>query len=556
MKGFIYFSFINKKGALAALAALALCIIGCSDLTESDGIEEASGLNATALKASVVGNANATNFSHYLTKRFTNKSSRAAADTKAVIVTKNPDLLDGSDLAGIKSVYDAGGAVVLVDPAADKIEGFQDAIGHSDILGTVGAANGASGSFCDAYIFNNKGNHLVVDYTKSGREGYTITEVEVSAEGSKEESADPESAPNKEGAAARAVQPEEIVSGETETDYAAVIDEVIKWIDSPPETRNAASSARWIGIVEPVLPGGDITEITYSPSYTRVFQISSAGTTYYDGSSMTGSTTISNTQHIWFCYSLDQDRDYYLVQDDIVIPNAGMYRGVWRQYHFPLDWKECGLYMTSVSVDSKLLGENGNPVPIGGSGGGASIPYSSPMTVNEISFVTSSMGWNIGGLLGVKAGADGKVSLIGGTYGGLSFDKTTTYDIQDVGVVNRSLSDGANARFDYTTNVVSTYNTGANTMRPPASLACNTAQFTHYWRWEINKPKLYNGGNNGGGTHTDSGRFGMCTDFKIQYEEAAAWGGAGSTKRWQLNKEDPASNFTWWFPTFDRNITP
>jgi len=564
MKGFIYFSFINKKGALAVLALLALCIIGCSDLTESDGIEEASGLNATALKASVLGNANATNFSHYLIKRFPNRSSRAAADTKAIIVTKSLDALDNSDIACIKSVYDAGGAVVVVDPAADKIEGFQDAIGHSDILGTVGAANGASGSFCDAYIFNNKGNHLVVDYTRSGKQGYTITE-EVSKGDFAPESADPESAelesaPNKEESAARAVQPEEIVLGETAADYSPVIDEVIKWIETPPETRNEAGSARTanaarsLGSVNTVLPGGDITELSAAASWTRIFQVSSAGYTYYDGSDMTGTAAISNTQYVWSCYSVDQDKDYYLVQDYIVIPNSGMYRGIWRHYHFPLDWKECGLYMTSMSVDSKLLGENGNVVPLGGTGGGVSIPSSSPKTANETTNVTSTMAWDIGGIASVNIGSkdSGAAFML---FAGVSFEKKTTYSIQDVGVVNRSSCDGANARFDYTTNVVSTYNTGSNTMRPPADLACNTAQFTHYWRWEINKPKLCNGGNNGGGTHTDSGRFGMCTDFKIQYEEAAAWGGAGSTKRWQLNKEDVPSNFTWWFPIMNRNVS-
>jgi len=551
MKGIIFLSFLNRKSALTALAALAFCIIGCSDLTESDAIETSAEFNATALKASIVGNVNATNFSRYLTRRFANKSARASAGTKAIIVTKSLYALDGSDLAAIKSVYDSGGAVVVIDPAADKLKEFLEAIGHSEGFGTAGAANGASGSFCDAYIFNNSGNNLVVDYTRSSREGWTITEEDYSDEGAGEEGA----------AITKAEQPTGIEAGQTETDYAAVIDEVIKWIENPP----AADTPHTAGAraASDVQPGGDISDLSLANTYTRIFQISSAGTTYYDGSDMTGSTTISNTQYVWQCYSFDQDKEYYLVEEDIVIPNSGMYRGIWKHYHFPLDWKECGLYMTWVSVDSKLLGENGNPVPLGGtvtsgSTGGVLIPHSSPVTTNETVITQSRMDWQVGGLIGLgkkktnntNETETGGLALISG---GVTFEKYTAFNIQDLKLVNYSSSDGANARFDYTTNVVSTYSTGSNTMRPPADLAVSTAQFTHYWRWEISNPKRFNGGDNGGGTHSDTGAFGMCTNFKIQYEEAAAWGGSGSTKRWQLNKEDPASNFTWWFPAIDRN---
>jgi len=554
MKKSIFLRYLNTWGALASLAAMALFAAGCSGLTESgdiETIETSSQFNATALKASIVGNMNATNFSRYLAKRFANKSARTAADTRVVIVTKSLDTLDGGDIAAIKSVYEAGGAVVVVDPAADKIEGFQEALGHFDDMGTVRATGGIAGSFCDAYIFNNNGAHLVVDCAGSGREGYTFTEEDskvinaAGEEGSEDESA-PESADGEEEPViAKTVYPEAIDAGQTETDYAPLLDEVIKWIEAPPAQQKISVRAASGGVQ-------DITELTSAASFSHIFQVSSAGTTYYDGSDMTGSAIISNTQYVWECYCIDDDTDYYLVKEELVIPNSGMYNGIWKHYHFPLEWKECGLYMTWVSVESKLLGEYGNPVPVGGSSGGAVIPCSSPATTSGVSTISSGISWQIEAAVIVTVGQN-SASVGGVITGGVSFHKSTTYDLTDLSVVNNSQTDGANAKFDYTTNKVSTYNTGSNTMRPPADLAVSTAQFTHFWRWEVHKPKLYNGGDNGGGAHTDKGRFGMSTGLKIQYEEAAAWGGSGSTKRWQLNKEDPASNFTWWFPQIDRN---
>jgi len=518
----------RKKIVAIILAALAICAAGCPNGSDSDNPD-------TTLKASFVGPENATNFSRYLAERFTGKSAGVDADTKIVVVTKDLNDLSAGDISSVNTVYDNGGVVAVVNPNVHKIREFQAAIGHSDSLGTISAASIGTESLCDAYIFNNKGDHLLVD-TSSNNNGYTSSEKSEYASGD-DAAAEP---------ADKEISITTAAALTTKDDYSAIIDEVIKWINNPPgaseETARAARAAA----------DDDLADLTSAATYTRIFNISSAGNTYYDGSAMNGSAAITDTQYVWQCYSPSHDKDYYIVKDYIVIPNSTMYRGIWHHYHKAIEWKECALYMTSVSVNSKLLGKDGQPVPLGDtSSGGATIPESTPQTENNVTNVTSGMEWNLGG----DVSYNGEEGTTAGVSGGVTFQKSTSYDIQDVGVLNNSSSDGPNAKFDYTTNKLSDYSTSHNAMQNPAELAYNTAQFTHYWRWEVNNPKTLNGGANGGGSPSDSGRFGMNTDFNIQYEEAAAWGAAGSTKRWHLNKEDTAPNFTWWFPTLNRDNT-
>jgi hypothetical protein len=289
-------------------------------------------------------------------------------------------------------------------------------------------------------------------------------------------------------------------------------------------------------------------------SYTKLLQISAPNAKFYDHEQMSGSLITSHTQKVWSAYSKDQDIDYYIVQSEIVLPNENIYKGTWHKYHFPLEWKESALYMRGLEFNSKLLGANGQVVALGGSSGGVTIPSSNPATANNTTSVTSGMSWNVGGNVTVGGGEKGPSGSVG-VSGGVSFSKSSTVTIEDVEVVNNSMTDGANAKWNYTTNKRSTYQVSKVAMGDPANLAKNTAQFTHIWRWEVNKPKSYNGGDNGSGAATDTGRFGITTDFSYTMEEAGCAGASQSAVKYWNATISHNGEFVWWFPSIQRNNT-
>lgn len=165
-------------------------------------------------------------------------------------------------------------------------------------------------------------------------------------------------------------------------------------------------------------------------TWTYKYKYYSNGKKFYENSQ-----TISASYIITGCYSYDRNRDYYMLQQEVMMYNAGLdtfkktikdfYKG--RDYYVYAGFSR-GAYLKAVlgaSSDSKLGKADNNKYHL---------IQTSPATSQNSTTVTTGINYSISGNIGITASKSPGVS--GGVSGGVTFVDTRTTTIPDVSVKN------------------------------------------------------------------------------------------------------------------------
>jgi hypothetical protein len=177
------------------------------------------------------------------------------------------------------------------------------------------------------------------------------------------------------------------------------------------------------------------------------------------------------THYVYGCHSIDTGYDWFYIQQQCIFYSGGAMQPMKTSYN----QEGKGYYMDKIEVDSWMEGYDNNTSTVG-------MMQSSPSTANNVSTVTSGVSWNIGGEIGVsKEGASGKIS------GGVTISNSTTINISDCTVINKSNDRGNNAHWTYNFKRCDSvsYFLYAGLTNPP-DLATATFQPLNQWIWRMN----------------------------------------------------------------------
>jgi hypothetical protein len=198
-----------------------------------------------------------------------------------------------------------------------------------------------------------------------------------------------------------------------------------------------------------------------------------------DGTTQKNTTRIQTNYYVWSVYSYDNNKDYYFIEQEIIIPNGNLWHGKRKKlngwYYRSKDFWMDKLYTNNIITDSNKKVLDGNLI----------ISKYSPETVNDSTSYTSGVAWNIGAKVGVAS--DGKAGFE--LSGGVTFSNSHTWTVQDIGVTAKVMSDitTKNASWQWDTQKRAKYLASVD-ISDPANLAISTARFGATWIWVVNNP--------------------------------------------------------------------
>jgi hypothetical protein len=191
---------------------------------------------------------------------------------------------------------------------------------------------------------------------------------------------------------------------------------------------------------------------------------------------------VTDLYHIWAVYDKTNHNDYYIVQEDVTFPSAGL--GYTANHHDnggDDHYNDTAFYMWGFQSDHVALGKNSENID-----GRLVLEKNTPESANGTSTVTSGFTWGVNGSFGFNGmGGTGSVG------GSVSYTDSTTKTITDFYVQN--LTDGKSAKWYYSisSDKVPPKSDGGfwhsrtvNVGDAPV-LARTSAQFHNAWLWEI-----------------------------------------------------------------------
>jgi hypothetical protein len=197
-----------------------------------------------------------------------------------------------------------------------------------------------------------------------------------------------------------------------------------------------------------------------------------------DGTTQKRTMQIQSVFYIWTVYDYENNMDYIVVEQEITIPNSGLYEKSLRHtYHKALWYRTKDFWMKSICVDNRLLDSGGKTINTPRS----AITKFEPQTVNKLTTYTTSFSVNFLGQIGTTNGISG----------GASYNSSQSYSTTDVNAVNKVLSAApiTNARWEWTTQKGVIFTVPGFGLDDPADLAMYTATFGTVWVWIVQNPK-------------------------------------------------------------------
>lgn len=216
---------------------------------------------------------------------------------------------------------------------------------------------------------------------------------------------------------------QEITMEYTDYEYGLHADEITRWINLQPEHQQKV--ARMMSQGRSLLAGstrGGMADLT---------ELMSAQTQYYQFAVRTNDIFVSVASatviyDVWTAHDLDRHDDYYFIHQQVNSRNSGLRCGPENKKEWfdrqrgNKKWSAYGGYLSKLVSENYLDGANANNKQLR--------KYSPTTSVGSSTFSTS-VGWNLGGNVGL--GIEG---LSGGLSSGVSFEKSYSTDIQDLSV--------------------------------------------------------------------------------------------------------------------------
>ncbi len=384
-----------------------------------------------------------------LINRLTTRDYEIGPDTKAVIIDGGLLLsLSEAQSKTIKDVYDRGGSIVLSEADPKTAYDFSMSLGEEPCFIVEEETKAGQEHFCDVYIFNNHNDEYIVQDVHASIEDYTtITEGDNEIE-------------RNNGEVIRHTEDMRSFDNFTPYQYGLRADKLAIWINgnSAPHNPVGRSDASQLAAAQRVA----IDYYPTHPSHDKAKNISGSYTIIYSIVSL---------------YSFDQNVDYYAVHQEIIGSNQAMKIANWKEGK-----NTCyGFYLSRLENDHYIYGQN-NSTP------SATIQTTSPATTENARQESVSMGFNIGGDVGLST-----TGPSAGISGGYSYSESVTVTIPDVAIINKSKSDAAhlNAKWTYEVAYAKPNYNGWGTLKgfyEAPAVATNTIDTHNTWLWVVNNP--------------------------------------------------------------------
>ena len=203
-----------------------------------------------------------------------------------------------------------------------------------------------------------------------------------------------------------------------------------------------------------------------------------------DGKYQKRSTNIQTNYYDWAAHCFYENRDYYIIYQEIIIPNSNLWSQNVRETIKSLGfnvYRTKDFWMSKLWSNSKITNHNNSVLPIDKH----AISKYSPETVNNATTYTSGIDVSIGGEVGYMSGT--AYAKIGG---GVTFQNSRAWSVQDVQVLAKVMDDmySKNAKWEWITNTKPTYKSSTVSINDPAKLAITTAKFGATWVWIVDNP--------------------------------------------------------------------
>jgi hypothetical protein len=460
---------MKKKLVLTAAVVLVLGVGGCGGA--GAGSDGGYAPVKSSDRAVFLGDFAGNKFIGDFKARFTNRSAEVDGSTKVIV-------LDGSYpsndevIPAIVTAYQAGAVIVLVRPSQKQQMASTDAIEHKTALHHVSE----NASVCDMYAFNKFDDHHIFsmegNYSMSGKVTQGGETVEYDPDTGEEISTTPN------------VPADYVpVAVEPVVDTAPFFDIIVAWIDAQ-NNNEKGDGARGAAFRRDAsrAAADDVSAMINAQQVVYTYLGASRYAT--NSGRACKSIPVSDIYLIWAVYDKINHADYYVVQEDVTIPNSGLGYIVNESKD---RYKDTAFYLHSFNVNHFPLSPNGAALPLNT---GAILMKHAPETANNATTVSSGFSWTLGGSLGFSG--------MGGT-GGVSASMThtdsesrTITDFVETNLCLDALTQ-ANAKWDYSINhdklpkkdkPAWNHANTVNIEGAPA-LATGTAQFHNVWVWEI-----------------------------------------------------------------------
>ena len=191
--------------------------------------------------------------------------------------------------------------------------------------------------------------------------------------------------------------------------------------------------------------------------------------------------------NIWAAYKFDEDADYYLIEQTIWGNSQNFWVGSWTSGK----WNYQGFFLSQVKTNNRLTRNYNSDGDILKSTDGAQLLDFSPTTTNGQSSTSVSVGWNLGGQVGLStSGPSASIS------GGISGSVSSSYTTQDMTITANCGSDNkcnnnADWQFDIKDDNYGNTKVGNFYFNTPPALGRNTYKSTQCWLWKVEHPKIY-----------------------------------------------------------------
>ena len=232
-------------------------------------------------------------------------------------------------------------------------------------------------------------------------------------------------------------------------------------------------------------PSGNFTSLISAQNITKTFTLDPGGTLGYKIDDRQCVFTIST--NIWTAYKFDEDADYYLVEQTIWGNSKNFWIGTWTTGN----WNYQGFTLACTAVNNRLTHRHAGDGDFLKASEGAQLLDFSPTTTNGQSSTSVSVGWNLGGEIGLSnTGVNTAIT------GGISGSVSDTYTTQDMTITANCGSDNecnnnAEWQFDIKSNNLGKNKWGLCKFNTPPTLGINAYKSTQCWLWKVENPKTY-----------------------------------------------------------------
>ncbi len=378
------------------------------------------------------------------------KSPRSVVDDNTRIVLLGADVLHPSpeQLADLKKVCDAGGAIGICEPTFGFVEDLLKAL---DIPNTrIKDGDDDNGHFTDMFLFNGHGD---VCELNDIHDTDALPTVGIDSAGNETYGKDiPGSEPL------------------TAYTYGLYADALAEWLNeyavsgTPRHIRNMCTS----GVDLKTLSHAQTQHFVYSPSFSR--EDNPEATKKAEGRSGVYQVTYT----IYAFYSFEKQADYYIVHQEVIGNNAPMFIGNWKQGK-----DKCyGFYLGCINNSHQICDATG---ALGLDE--AELHDPTPLTSTGSTSITSGYSIDFGGSIGLSTSGPSAGLSAGG-----SMSESYTTSLPDVNIINQALTDGCNANWFYDCGSAQVVSNGWSvSLKPSPLITRQTIVLQNCWYWVVPK---------------------------------------------------------------------